>query len=68
MGDKAKHEHDLRELLTGYLKTKNDQKLINYILDNSNLPSPRANLELAFALSNILHEFNSREIITLWKF
>ena len=45
------------ELITELKKHRDDpQKLKDYIIENSNLPGPRGNIELAFALAEVYHD------------
>jgi len=52
-----KKREDLIEKLTPILN--NREKLEKFIIENSNLPGPRGNLELAFALSEIYDDFDT---------
>jgi hypothetical protein len=54
-----------KEVLIQKLKLIIDdpQKLEGFIIENSDLPGPRANLELAFALSEI---YENREVLAKW--
>lgn len=54
-----------KEVLIQKLKLIIDdpQKLERFVIENSNLPGPRANLELAFALSEV---YENLEVLTKW--
>jgi len=54
-----------KEVLIQKLKLIIDdpEKLERFVIENSNLPGPRANLELAFALSEV---YENIEILTKW--
>lgn len=54
-----------KEILTQKLKLviDNQEKLERFIVENSGLPGPRANLELAFALSEIYEDV---DVLTKW--
>ena len=47
MGRREEHRHELAPLLDQFYETKNADPLMNYLMKKSNLPGPRANLELA---------------------
>ena len=49
-----------------FLKTGDEEKITEYLISNSNLPSPRANLELANAFAEVAED-NSKEVLEkLW--
>ena len=54
MGKRETHCLELLELLDGFVATGDVKKLITYLISRSNLPSPRANLELAWAFGDAL--------------
>jgi hypothetical protein len=61
------HRHDLIPLFEIYFKTNNAQNLKEYLVANSNLPGPRANLELAKAFSDLVEDFSKNQSENLWQ-
>ncbi|MFX0122378.1 MAG: hypothetical protein ACFFAE_01990 [Candidatus Hodarchaeota archaeon] len=63
-----RHHSELQLLFSELFQTKDNKKLIDYLLSNSDLPSRRANLELAKAFTTVIEEnlYNYEEI--LWNF
>jgi hypothetical protein len=68
MGKKEKHKQDLIGLLDELLESGDAEKLLGYIASNSNLPSPRANLELAAAFSELMEDYSRKAPDPLWAF
>ncbi len=66
MGKKYPHMHTLENLLDQFVKTGSERGLVDYVLSNSNLPGPRANLELAEAFSEALARIAQREGQKCW--
>ncbi len=66
MGKKESYKEPLTNLINEFLKTANIDNLTDYLAANSNLPSPRGNLELADAFSDIIKDYSSREPEKLW--
>ena len=54
MGKKDEHIKDLENILSNYLQEGRDTELLQYLIENSNLPGRRANLELAEAFSVLI--------------
>jgi len=54
-------------LIEAYFNSNDSQKLTNYFITNSNLPGPRANLELANAFADIVQEYSNGESENLWQ-
>jgi len=63
---KEGHKQDLANFLCDFLKTSNKEEITEYLISNSNLPSPRANLELANAFAEVVEVYSSRHADTLW--
>jgi hypothetical protein len=67
-GKKEKsYKRELNLFLDDFLKTGDRKKLAQYLVSNSNLPSPRGNLELAMAFAEMVEVYSSRELENLWK-
>ncbi len=49
MGKREAYRHELVPLLNHFFETKAIKPLVDHLVKNSNLPGPRANLELADA-------------------
>ncbi len=63
---KEGHKQDLTNLLCGFLITNKKEEITEYLISNSNLPSPRANLELAKAFAEVVEVYSARDADTLW--
>ncbi len=57
---------DLSPLVEKYLAIVDSSELEKYLLANSNLPGPRGNIELAYALSESLESYNIEDIDKLF--
>ncbi len=68
MSKKENHKKDLVNLFDEFLKTGEEGKIIEYIISNSNLPGPRANLELAEAFAEVVENYFSKDPEGLWSF
>ena len=66
MGKRDAHLQTLKNLLDQFVKTGSEQELVDYVLSNSNLPGPRANLELADAFPEALGEIAQKESHKCW--
>ena len=66
MGNKAEHRKELAGLFRVFLETRDNSKLTEYLVSKSNLPSARANLELAEAFAENVGEVSSRDPEILW--
>ena len=60
------YKQDLTVLFNNFLKTDNEKKIFDYLAFNSNLPSPRGNLELAAAFVEMIEIYSSRSLKELW--
>jgi hypothetical protein len=67
MGKKRTHEQALRTLLDERLETGDANRLTEYLVSNSNLPGPRANLELAAAFMDVVEGYSELESDRLWE-
>jgi hypothetical protein len=67
MGRQEKHKRDLIGLFDEFLESGDADKLLGYIASNSNLPSPRANLELAAAFSEVVEDCTRKAPDALWE-
>jgi hypothetical protein len=67
MGKKEQHNQDLSSLIDEFVEDGNTEKLIGYMLSNSNLPGQRANLELAEAFGDVIEEHTNGENAKLWQ-
>jgi hypothetical protein len=56
----------LKSLIDEFIRTGVDDKLLDHLASNSNLPGPRGNLELAAAFANSLTSYNKAEVDKLW--
>lgn len=61
------HQRDLRERLDVFLETGVTEGIWEYIVSQSNLPGPRANLELAGAFSDIMEEYAHKSPQRCWE-
>jgi len=59
-------QDDLLPLLESFFESGKSSRLESYIVANRNLPSPRANLELAYALSGLLDEIKKKDLAKLF--
>lgn len=66
MSKKEKYHIELSGLLKNYLEMHDKQLILEYFINNSNLPGRRANLELANAFVDISVEFNENLSKELW--
>ncbi|HEY46393.1 MAG TPA: hypothetical protein G4O14_06380 [Anaerolineae bacterium] len=66
MGKRDAHLQALESLLDQFVKTGSEQELVDYLLSNSNLPGPRANLELADAFPDALGKIAQKESHKCW--
>ncbi|MFX0004865.1 MAG: hypothetical protein ACFE9J_15465 [Candidatus Hermodarchaeota archaeon] len=60
------HEQDFRLIFQNSLKIKDQEQIFEYIINHSNLPGRRANLEMAFAFGNVIIELPKRFDDFLW--
>lgn len=66
MGKKENHKKDLANLFDEFLSTGDEEKIVEYIISNSNLPGPRANLELAQAFAEVIEDYFTKNQERLW--
>ena len=66
-GKKGSYKQDLNRFLDDFLRAGNKDKIKKFLVSNSNLPSPRGNLELATAFAEVVEAYPPRERETLWK-
>ncbi len=66
MGKKERHRQDLARFLDDFLKTGDEETITEYLVSNSSLPSPRANLELAKAFAEVAEDYSNRGPEKLW--
>ncbi len=66
MTKKGRHREDLESLLGGFLDGSGRERLEAYLLANSQLPGPRANLELAEAWADSVMQHSGRGAGLLW--
>jgi hypothetical protein len=64
---KESYKPDLTSFLDDFLRTGNKDKIAEFLVSNSNLPSPRGNLELATAFAEVVEAYPQKELKTLWK-
>jgi len=61
------YKQHLVPLFEAFFITNDAQKIKEHLISNSNLPSPRANLELAKAFANMVEQYSEHESEKLWK-
>lgn len=54
MGKKEQHSQELSSIIDGFVADGKPERLVDYMLSNSNLPGRRANLELAEAFGDVI--------------
>jgi hypothetical protein len=57
----------LIKLLDEFIQSGVEDKLLEHLTRNSNLPGPRGNLELAASFANCLTDFKNTSVNKLWK-
>jgi hypothetical protein len=67
MSKKEGHGEDLVHLLNEFLKTGDEEKIMEYLISNSNLPGPRGNLELANAFAEVAEDHSIRNPQKIWE-
>jgi hypothetical protein len=67
MNKKENHKQDLIGLFEEFIETRDAEKLMGYMVSNSNLPSRRANLELAEAFADVVTGYVKTEDERLWE-
>lgn len=66
MGKKERHKEELILILNKLSQAKGKEELFAYITGNSNLPGPRANLELAGAFADLVEEHATEDSGKKW--
>lgn len=66
MSKKERHKQDLARFLDDVLKTGDEERITEYLVSNSNLPSPRANLELAKAFAEVAEDYSKDDPEKIW--
>lgn len=67
MSKKGRHKRDLVGLFGEFVETGDAEKLLRYLISNSNLPSPRGNLELAAAFSELMEDYSGEGEDKFWE-
>jgi len=67
MSKKENDRQDLVSLFEEFFETGDTERLMGYIVSNSNLPSPRANLELAEAFADVIEDYSGKDDERLWE-
>lgn len=68
MSKAQRHLRELQPFLAELIQNNNDRKLIDYLLENSNLPGRRGNLELAKAFTIAIEEYWKGNETNIWKY
>jgi hypothetical protein len=64
---KESYKPNLTRFLDDFLRTGNKDKIAEFLVSNSNLPSPRGNLELATAFAELIETYPPKDLENLWK-
>lgn len=67
VGKKESYKPDLTHFLDEFLRTGNKEKITEYLVSSSDLPSPRGNLELATAFAEVVEAYSLTEVENLWE-
>jgi len=67
MSKKEVYREDLIDLLNEFLKTDDEEKIMKFLISNSNLPGPRGNLELAEAFAKVVEDYSIRNPQKIWE-
>lgn len=67
MSKKEAHKKVLADLLNGFLRTGDEEKIREYLISNSNLPGPRGNLELADVFAEIVEDYSIKNPPKIWE-
>ena len=67
MSKKEGHKKVLAEILNEFLKTGDEEKIMEYLISNSNLPGPRGNLELAEAFAEVAEDYSVTHPQEMWE-
>jgi hypothetical protein len=60
------YKQDLARFIDDFLETGDEKKIVDYLVSNSSLPSPRGNLELATAFAELIEIYSSKSLKRLW--
>lgn len=66
MTKKENYQKELNEYLKVYFKTNENREILKYLELNSDLPSRRANIELANAFADLTDNYNGIELENIW--
>jgi len=67
MSKKEGYREDLVDLFNEFLKTGDEEKIMEFLVSNSNLPGPRGNLELAEAFAEVVEDYSIRNPQKIWE-
>jgi len=67
MSKKEGYREDLVDLLDEFLKTGDEEKIMEFLVSNSNLPGPRGNLELADVFAEVAENYFIRDPQKIWE-
>jgi hypothetical protein len=67
MSKKESYREDLVDLLNEFLKTGDEEKIMEFLVSNSNLPGPRGNLELADTFAEVVEDYSIRNPQKIWE-
>ncbi|MFX1515178.1 MAG: hypothetical protein ACFFC6_02635 [Promethearchaeota archaeon] len=68
MSKVQRHQQELQLIFPELIQTKDEKKLNDYLLANSNLPGRRGNLELAKAFTIVIREYWESHEDLLWNY
>lgn len=66
MGKKEDHKIEIENYFKEFLKSGDDEKIIEYLVSNSNLPGRRANIELGNAFAEVFEDYFAKDPERLW--
>lgn len=66
MNRKEKYKEELNSIIKGIIESGERKELFAYIVGNSNLPGPRANLELAGAFADLVEQHATEDPGRIW--
>ncbi len=66
MNKKEKHRRELSQIFDVFLKDGDDEKIVTYLILNSDLPGRRANLELADAFAEASGDYSTEHPEKIW--
>jgi len=68
MSKKEGYRKDLVHLLNEFLRTDDEEKIMEFLVSNSNLPGPIGNLELADVFAEVVEDYSIRDPQKIWEF